>query len=78
MPINIPQIMGNSLKSLRVLKDVKKLSVQSGTVLIYCEKGFCKELIAKAIHDNSPRREGPFVRVDLTSTPGHLAEKELF
>jgi two-component system, NtrC family, nitrogen regulation response regulator GlnG len=78
MPVQIPHIMGKSLKSRRVLREIKKLSLRDTIMLIYGEKGCCKELIAKAIHDNSPRREGPFVRVDLTSIPRDLAEKELF
>jgi DNA-binding NtrC family response regulator len=78
MPVRIPHIMGKSLKSRRVLGEIKKLSLRDTIVLIYGEKGCCKELIAKAIHDNSRRREGPFIRVDLTAIPKDLAEKELF
>jgi DNA-binding NtrC family response regulator len=78
MPVRIPHIMGKSLKSRRVLGEIGKLSLQDTIVLMYGEKGCCKELIAKAIHDNGPRCDGPFIRMDLTAITGDLAEKELF
>jgi len=78
MPVQIPHIMGTSLKSRRVLGEIKKVSLRDTILLICGEKGCCKELIAKAIHDNGPRRDGPFIRVDLTTIPRDLAEKELF
>lgn len=78
MQINIPDIMGKSPKILRVLRDIRKISPQDAAVMISGEKGRYKELIARAIHDNSPRSRGPFVTADLTSIPRELTKGELF
>ncbi len=55
-----------------------RLSKTSSTVLIHGETGSGKELVARAIHDASPRKGGPFVTVDCTSIPESLFESELF
>jgi DNA-binding NtrC family response regulator len=78
MLTHIPHIMGKNPKILRVFREMKKISHRDATVLISGEKGHYKELIAKAIHDNSPRRKGPFIAIDLASIPKDLAEEELF
>ena len=62
----------------RVLRKVSDLSRNESTVLIEAESGTGKELIARAIHATSPRREGPFVPVDCGALPEGIAEGELF
>ena len=77
--IHPPQIMGRSPKMTRVFKEIKKFALKDDLrVLISGENGTYKELVAKAIHYNSPRREGPFVVINMGSTPRELAEAELF
>src|SRR4030042_4764296 len=78
MPNLIPDIMGKSPKSLRVFKEIKRVSRLDAAVLISGDKGCRKDLIARAIHDNSPRSKGPFIAVDLASIPRDSAERELF
>lgn len=65
-----------SLKECIFIAD--KASQSTSTVLIRGESGTGKELIAKAIHDNSNRRNKPFVRVNCAAIPQNLFESELF
>ncbi|WMJ80382.1 sigma 54-interacting transcriptional regulator [Clostridium sp. MB40-C1] len=65
-----------SLKECLVIAD--KASRSSSTVLIRGESGTGKELIAKAIHNNSCRKNNPFVRVNCAAIPENLLESELF
>jgi DNA-binding NtrC family response regulator len=77
--IHPPQIMGKSPKIIRVFREIKKFATNDDlTVLISGENGTYKELVAKAIHYNSPRQKGPFVVINLASTPRELAAAELF
>lgn len=72
----------NIIGSTRTLKDImymcQKASETTSTVLIRGESGTGKELIAKAIHNNSNRKNKPFVRVNCASIPENLLESELF
>jgi DNA-binding NtrC family response regulator len=73
------EIIGNSIgirKALELGKLVGK--TEDTTVLIYGETGTGKELMAKYIHDNSPRSNGPFVSVNCGAIPRELAENEFF
>jgi DNA-binding NtrC family response regulator len=74
----LPQIMGRSQKMLKVFKEIRKFAPKAHTVLISGESGTYRELFAKAIHLNSPRLQGPFITVSLTSVPKDLTEAELF
>ncbi|MCY6371516.1 sigma 54-interacting transcriptional regulator [Clostridium ganghwense] len=71
-------IIGNSssLKECLIIAD--KASKSTSTVLIRGESGTGKELIAKAIHNNSSRKNKPFVRINCAAIPENLLESELF
>ena len=76
--MNFAQIIGNSAPLRRVLKEVGTVAPTDSTVLIYGETGTGKELIARAIHDLSPRRSKPFVKLNCAAIPTGLLESELF
>jgi formate hydrogenlyase transcriptional activator len=76
--MNFAQIIGNSASLRRVLKNVETVAPTDSTVLIYGETGTGKELIARAIHDLSPRRAKPFVKLNCAAIPTGLLESELF
>jgi transcriptional regulator with GAF, ATPase, and Fis domain len=71
-------IIGDSPALRSVLSDADKVSPTGSTVLILGETGTGKELIARLIHDGSPRRERPFVRLNCAAIPSELLESELF
>jgi DNA-binding NtrC family response regulator len=74
----LSRMMGKSAKISRVFKEIKKVSPKDAHVLISGEKGTHKELVAKAIHYNSLRHEGPLIRISFASVPKESAETELF
>ncbi len=76
--IQPPQIMGKSPKILKVFKEIARVAPKNIIVLISGENGTYKELVAKAIHYNSLRFNGPFVAVSFISIPNDLIEAELF
>ena len=76
--MNFAQIVGKSASLLRVLKQVETVAPTDSTVLIYGDTGTGKELIARAIHDLSPRRSKPFVKLNCAAIPTGLLESELF
>ena len=71
-------IAGVSKGMIKVLDTVKKVSKSNSSVLITGESGTGKELIAKAIHKNSSRQNGPMVVINCGAIPGELLESELF
>ncbi|MCD4671161.1 MAG: sigma 54-interacting transcriptional regulator [Anaerolineaceae bacterium] len=71
-------IIGNSDMLKYVLFRVEQVAPADTTVLILGETGTGKELIARAIHNASPRRERPLIKVDCASLPANLIESELF
>lgn len=71
-------IKGNSPAIREVLETVRKVAATESTVLIQGASGTGKELLAQAIHDNSPRRAGPMVRVHCAALSPSLLESELF
>jgi formate hydrogenlyase transcriptional activator len=76
--MNFAKIVGNSSSLRKVLKRVETVAPTDSTVLIYGETGTGKELIARAIHDLSPRRSKPFVKLNCAAIPTGLLESELF
>ena len=76
--MNFAQIIGSSPALRRVLKQVETVASTDSTVLIYGETGTGKELIARALHDLSPRRSKPFVKLNCAAIPTGLLESELF
>ncbi len=75
---NFGEIIGESLTLRRVLKQVETVACTGSTVLIGGETGTGKELIARALHDLSPRRERTFVKLNCAAIPTGLLESELF
>jgi len=71
-------IVGNSKKMQDIYRVIAKVAMTDSTVLIYGQSGTGKELIARAIHFNSPRREKQFVPVDCAALSENLLESELF
>ncbi|MCY3762003.1 MAG: sigma-54 dependent transcriptional regulator [Gemmatimonadetes bacterium] len=72
------EIVGRSRQIAEVLARVEKVAAIDSSVLIYGESGTGKELVARAIHNLSPRRTGPFVKVNCGALPVNLVESELF
>jgi formate hydrogenlyase transcriptional activator len=72
------EIIGNSSILRRVLRQVEAVAPTNSTVLIHGETGTGKELIARAVHNLSPRRRGPFVKLNCAAIPTGLLESELF
>jgi DNA-binding NtrC family response regulator len=70
--------IGSSREMQRVYRRIMQVAPAESTVLITGESGTGKELVARSIHRNSPRRNGPFVAVDCTSLAENLLESELF
>jgi DNA-binding NtrC family response regulator len=71
-------IVGSSPAMLEVFKDIGRVAATDTAVLILGESGTGKELVARSIHKNSHRANGPFVAVNCASLPGDLLESELF
>ena len=72
------EIVGKSEKLLRVLREAAKVVKTDVTVLITGETGTGKELLARAIHKRSHRKDGPFVVINCGAIPRELVEAELF
>ncbi|HEU0173245.1 MAG TPA: sigma 54-interacting transcriptional regulator [Blastocatellia bacterium] len=75
---NFEQIIGESLPLKRVLKQVETVAPADSTVLIIGETGAGKELIARAIHNLSARRERTLVKLNCAAIPTGLLESEMF
>jgi len=75
---NFEELIGSSSTLKKVLKNVERVAPTDSTVLITGETGTGKELIARAIHDLSPRKNKPLVKVNCAAIPSGLIESELF
>ena len=73
-----PQVMGRNRKILGLFREIKKIASRNDVVLVTGETGTYKELVARSIHYNGPRTDGPFVGVNLSSIPEELKEAEVF
>ena len=72
------EMIGSSEKMRALYAMIERVAPLESTVLIMGESGTGKELVAKAIHQNGPRSEGPLVSVNCAGIPKELAESELF
>ena len=72
------RIIGETAPMKKIYAVIQKAAGTDATVLVRGESGCGKELIARAVHVNSPRREKPFVKVDCAALPPTLIENELF
>ncbi len=71
-------IIGHHSKIIKIMKLISQVADTDATVLIEGESGTGKELIAAALHENSSRRDKPFVPVNCAAIPESLLESELF
>ncbi|HPI38641.1 MAG TPA: sigma-54-dependent Fis family transcriptional regulator [Ignavibacteriaceae bacterium] len=72
------EIVGNSSKLFEVLKLASKVAQTDASVLIVGENGTGKDVVAKAIHNNSKRSNKPFIAINCGAIPSDLLESELF
>ncbi|MGD8894470.1 MAG: sigma-54 dependent transcriptional regulator [Acidobacteriota bacterium] len=77
-PTSISALIARSPAMLRIFALIENLKHSEATILITGESGTGKELVARSIHEHSPRGRGPFVAVNAGALPGELLESELF
>jgi len=75
---NFEEIIGNSPELLKLLDRIQSTAPTDANVLIIGETGSGKELVARAIHSRSARRNSPLVKVNCGAIPSGLVESELF
>ncbi|MDH4247483.1 MAG: sigma-54 dependent transcriptional regulator [Deltaproteobacteria bacterium] len=72
------KVVGNSPSFLKMMEQIDRVASSDAWVLIHGENGTGKESVAHLIHNNSGRKEGPFVEVNCAAIPEELIESELF
>lgn len=75
---NFQHIVGQDAKMLEILETIGRVAATDASILVMGESGTGKELIAEAIHQNSKRRNKPFVKVNLGGISTSLFESEMF
>ena len=75
---DLPEIIGQAKSMQEVFRAIGRLSQSNAMVLLNGESGSGKELVAKAIHKNSHRKESPFIAINTAAIPNDLLEAELF
>ena len=75
---DLPKIIGESPAMQEVFRVIGRLSNSNITVLINGASGTGKELVAQALHEHSPRAQGPFIALNMAAIPRELLESELF
>jgi two-component system response regulator HydG len=75
---SIEGFIGASHEMLEIRRRIRQAALQQSCVLITGETGTGKELVARAIHENSTRRSGPFIAVNCAAIPSAMLESELF
>ncbi|HEX7286130.1 MAG TPA: sigma 54-interacting transcriptional regulator [Candidatus Angelobacter sp.] len=75
---NFEEIVGGSPSLLELLRKVERVAPTDSTVMLYGETGTGKELIARALHNSSKRKDRPLVKVNCGAIPSALVESELF
>jgi len=75
---NFEQLIGNSAPWQRLVKEIEAVAASESTVLVVGETGTGKELVARALHAGSPRRDRPLVKVNCGAISAGLVESELF
>jgi DNA-binding NtrC family response regulator len=73
-----PDIIGGAPIIMQILRTVRRVALADSSVLISGETGVGKELVARAVHLASPRRAGPFIKVNCAAIPDSLLESDLF
>ena len=76
--VHYEEIVGQSRRIRKVFRQIDSVAQTGATVLISGETGVGKELVARAIHRNSDRRDGPFIHVNCSALSEHLIASELF
>jgi DNA-binding NtrC family response regulator len=71
-------IIGNSPEMQDIFSTITRVAGTRATVLLCGESGVGKDMIARAIHQHSPRRDRPFIKINCTAIPENLMESELF
>ncbi|MCA9013512.1 MAG: sigma-54-dependent Fis family transcriptional regulator, partial [Planctomycetaceae bacterium] len=71
-------VVGNSPQMHNIIDILKSVAPTDSTVLIHGENGTGKELVARALHQNSPRKNKPFVPLNISALPDSILESELF
>ena len=76
--MGFPRIIGDGAALVEATRQIQKAAPTDATILLLGESGTGKELFARAVHQLSPRKKGPFVAINCAAIPDNLLENELF
>ena len=71
-------IIASSPEMLRICRNIEKIAPADVTTMLLGDSGTGKELLARAVHQNSPRKDAPFITINCAAIPENLLESELF